>query len=192
MYISMLMGIVLYSTVEPPLIKDTLKWRTTSIQRTLVPQTSEENTTSIQRTLFSQIHFASPPKEEDNFVNLTNFKCLYSAITLPPVQVCCEWLWKVSLYLLTSESVHEGSQRACQHLEEGVPDRVAMWATQCCVLQNVRHTCAVLRSGPETDTADGNETAEICSYRPLYILTITLPLIDTAIDINWQIILVSQ
>ena len=54
---------------------------------------------------------------------------------------------------VTCEGIHEGREGSVKHLEEWIPDWVALWATQSCVLQNMGNPCAVHWSSSECNTA---------------------------------------
>jgi len=53
---------------------------------------------------------------------------------------------------LTSAGIHEGGEGPCEHLEEGVSNRVALGPTQGSVFQDVCNTSAVHWGGAETNT----------------------------------------
>lgn len=57
----------------------------------------------------------------------------------------------------TCEGIHEGGERAIEHLKEGVSTGEALRATQNRVLQNVRNTGAVHRSGTKLHTITTHE-----------------------------------
>lgn len=61
---------------------------------------------------------------------------------------------------LTCEGVHKGGQRPVQHLEEGIPARVLLGATQDRVLENMGNPSAVHGGGAELH-ATARETGRV-------------------------------